>query len=237
MQASPIPGEYVFDNSDHLAAEQLRLLGEILDEHTIRAMLDAGVREGWRCWDIGAGGGSIASWLAATVGPTGTVLATDLQPQHVRPSPGIEIRAHDIRIDENPGTFDLIHARLVLMHLPDRESIVAKLSAALAPGGVLIVSDWDGMEPDFILFSPDPETTDILGKFRDTAMVLAESAGMDFSWARRAGRAFDAAGLTDIGTRGSCESWVGGAHIRASVTRPDLMVWSYQLYTTTGRRP
>src|SRR3546814_5955885 len=36
-----------------------------------------------------------------------------------------------------------LHARLVLEHLPQREAVVAKLAAALRPGGWLVVQDYD----------------------------------------------------------------------------------------------
>jgi tRNA A58 N-methylase Trm61 len=37
-----------------------------------------GVADGWRCLEVGAGGGSIAEWLCRRVGRKGAVLATDL---------------------------------------------------------------------------------------------------------------------------------------------------------------
>ncbi len=59
---------------------------------------------------------TIATWLAERVGPTGSVLATDLKPQHIPGRANLESREHDVRTDDLPGSFDLIHARLVLMH-------------------------------------------------------------------------------------------------------------------------
>jgi ubiquinone/menaquinone biosynthesis C-methylase UbiE len=45
---------------------------------TIRRMGNIGVTDGWICLEVGAGAGSIARWLARRVGPTGSVVATDL---------------------------------------------------------------------------------------------------------------------------------------------------------------
>ena len=41
------------------------------------------------------------------------------------------------------GTFDLVHARLVLVHVPDRARALATMVAALRPGGWLLVEDAD----------------------------------------------------------------------------------------------
>jgi ubiquinone/menaquinone biosynthesis C-methylase UbiE len=45
---------------------------------TKRRMSMLGVREGSRCLEVGAGGGSIATWLCDQVGVTGYVAATDI---------------------------------------------------------------------------------------------------------------------------------------------------------------
>jgi|SRR5581483_5577305 len=44
--------------------------------------------------------------------------------------------AHD---DLEEGTFDLVHTRLVLEHLRDRDVALARMARALAPGGWLVV--------------------------------------------------------------------------------------------------
>ncbi|HEY0530993.1 MAG TPA: class I SAM-dependent methyltransferase [Actinoplanes sp.] len=50
---------------------------------------------------------------------------------------GYEVRRHDVAADPppEPGTFDLVHARLVLVHVPDRARALATMAAALRPGG------------------------------------------------------------------------------------------------------
>ncbi|MEU8896456.1 methyltransferase [Nocardia sp. NPDC048505] len=263
MRAAPVHGEYVFDNDSDKAAEQFGLLCELLNRHTVGTLRATGVTSGWRCWDIGAGNGDIAHWLAAAVGPTGTVLATDLEPHHIPPHESLEIRRHDVRADALPGTFDLIHVRLVLMHLPEREAVLRRLTAALAPGGVLVVSDWDGPQRDFVITAPDPEAAAAVTRFAQAMHALADLVGVDFSWARRAPAVFHEAGLADVRATGVGEIWPGGSPgcalfrlhtlllagplsaaglapgdldtLREAFTRPDLRLWSLRIYTTTGR--
>ena len=54
------------------------------------------------------------------------------------------MRRHDVAREAPPGDpFDLVHARLVLVHLPDRERALAAMVGALRPGGWLLVEDAD----------------------------------------------------------------------------------------------
>jgi hypothetical protein len=57
---------------------RLTLLEEAHDPLTLGQPDAIGVGEGWRCLDVGEGGGSATKMLAARVGPTGSVLAIDL---------------------------------------------------------------------------------------------------------------------------------------------------------------
>ncbi len=41
------------------------------------------------------------------------------------------------------GAWDVIHERLVLQHIPERLDVLSRLVDALAPGGVLLVEDFD----------------------------------------------------------------------------------------------
>jgi hypothetical protein len=81
---------YVFDNA--VTAETgMRFSGleATFDPATIGYLTGVGVTDGWACWEIGAGGGGIASWLAKQVGPTGSVLhaPTTMSPTSRAPSP------------------------------------------------------------------------------------------------------------------------------------------------------
>src|ERR1700760_3480307 len=51
----------------------------------------------------------------------------------------LDIRSHDLP----PGEFDLVHARLVLEHLPDRTNILRKLAQKLRPGGWIVIEDYE----------------------------------------------------------------------------------------------
>jgi ubiquinone/menaquinone biosynthesis C-methylase UbiE len=75
------------------------------------------------------GRGSIAAWLSERVGPTGQVIATDIGTRFLETlqRPNLEVRRHNIVTDPLPeDEFDLVHVRLVLMHLPERDSVLRR---------------------------------------------------------------------------------------------------------------
>lgn len=109
---------YAFDNDDTESVDRHQYLATILDEFTCSRLSSVGDLAGRRCLELGAGGGSVARWLAARVGPTGRVLATDLNTRHIPRDQGYEVLQHDVIAEPVPtGPWDLIHARLVLLHL------------------------------------------------------------------------------------------------------------------------
>ena len=56
----------------------------------------------------------------------------------------LDVQRRNVITDGLPGDgYDLIHARLLLMHLPTREKLLEEMAAALRPGGWLLVEDMD----------------------------------------------------------------------------------------------
>jgi SAM-dependent methyltransferase len=210
--SAPAPAEtYAFDNDDVESADRHRLLAAILDEFTFARLARVGDLTGARCLDIGAGGGSVARWLADQVGPTGRVLATDLNTRHLPPHPGYEIRQHDLLTEPVPeGPWDLIHARLVLSHLPQRRETLQRLVAALAPGGALVVQEWDGTAPNWVLSAPDPESAALLARFQQAASSALQSHGFDPAWSRHIHQAMLEEGLAEVDTEVHARAWNGG---------------------------
>ncbi|OBB98544.1 class I SAM-dependent methyltransferase [Mycobacterium sp. 852002-40037_SCH5390672] len=124
---------------------RLGLIEQSTDPATIRRLDNLGVASGWRCLEIGAGRGSIARWLANQAGPDGQVVAADIDCQHMTGLPeNVEVRQLDIRTDiPEPDTYDLVHCRTLLIHLPDPFAALRRMAAALRPGGVLLAEEAD----------------------------------------------------------------------------------------------
>jgi ubiquinone/menaquinone biosynthesis C-methylase UbiE len=148
------PG-YAFPHTAADEARRLELFEQRLDPLTWRRVERLGVGRGARCLEIGGGRGSITRWLADRVGPEGKVTATDLQVTFLADikAANVEVVRHDIRTDSFPeGSFDLVHARAVLMHLPDDPNLLHRMVSWLVAGGCLLLE-----EPDFGLWLGDAD--------------------------------------------------------------------------------
>ncbi len=64
MQRSGIDGRsiYSLDNAGTEAPSRFQASPATFDAETIRHLEDLGVGAGWRCLEVGGGGGSIATW-------------------------------------------------------------------------------------------------------------------------------------------------------------------------------
>jgi SAM-dependent methyltransferase len=267
--STPAPARYGFDNSTADAAVQTELLGRILDSHT-----EAVIRHttkgvlGARCLDLGAGAGSITHLLADEAGPAGHVVALDIDPCRIQPHERIEIRTGDIRTAElGDSEYDLIHARLVLMHIPDdeREAVLHRIVAALRPGGTLILSDWDCTRLEEIFVHGPDDVRDAFNAFQRTLIGILEGRGMSAGWARRAPAAMIGAGLEQVRSQVFNMLWAGGEPglllhasnsrqlerqlldagmtldqlqvLRDGMKDPSVQAFSYLMYSTVGVRP
>jgi SAM-dependent methyltransferase len=147
---------YLLDNRQTEAAEQFSAFAALFDPTTFRHLEALGIGSGWRCWEAGAGGTSVVSWLAKKVGPTGRVVATATDTSRLAPAARqpVEVRVHDLGAQEPPGEgFDLVHARLALVHVTDRARALRSMVQALRPGGRILVEDADpALQP---LLCPD----------------------------------------------------------------------------------
>jgi SAM-dependent methyltransferase len=198
--------KYLLDNAGQQAPARLAALAALFDARSIRHLEARGVGPGWKCLEVGGGGGSIASWLADRVGPTGRVLVTDIDPRHLDAVEGagrsgrtnVDVQRHDILEDPlQDAAFDLIHARLVLLHLSsDVEVLLRKLWSALKPGGWLVDEEFDSLS-----VAPDPVISP--GEVMLPTQLAVARMMVDRGWDRRFGRLlfgrFRAQGFTSVG--------------------------------------
>ena len=184
-----------------LARDQFAVLGDLLNERTFHHILALGIREGWHCWEAGAGAASVPSWLAERVGSRGRVLASDIDTSALEDAENrpFEVRRHDLTVDSPPAAeFDLVHARLVLEHLSDPSAALATLVAALRPGGWLLVETSDPMlAPSACPDETGPDQA-LANKLR-AAVWSAMATRTDMSLGRTLPRRLRAAGLSSVG--------------------------------------
>ncbi|MDC0769417.1 methyltransferase domain-containing protein [Streptomyces sp. HD] len=192
---------YLFDNRRAEAGEHGDVLGSVFDPTTFRYLEEFGIGPGWRCWEVGAGGTSVVSWLGKKVGPTGKVVATapDASPLAPTARPPVDVRVHDVGAEEPPGEeFDMVHARMVLSQVPDRERALRSMIKALRPGGRLLVEEADpALQP---LLCPDEYGPDqqLANRLRHGVRTLLTDRGADLSFGRRLPRLLREAGLRRV---------------------------------------
>lgn len=210
---------YIFDNAAQEAGQRFASLERLYDPWTIHHLEATGIGPGWQCWEVGGGGGSIAAWLADRCGPDGHVLVTDIDPRYLVESaalsrPNLEIQRHDLVADPLPAqTFDLIHARLVLIHVPAREQALARMVTALKPGGWLVIEDFD-----ITLFDRTYPTTSasVAALFKkvyaaQAHLMVARSGERALIWGRSLHQRLQAHGLGNVGMEGYLMLWEGGS--------------------------
>lgn len=173
---------------------RLSLLEQICDPMTTRMFDNIGLKPGWRCLDVGAGAGSVSRNLARLVGPDGSVLAIDLDTRLLEDLAGgnTEVRCHDFLASPVGTGFDLVHARHLLMHLPNRIKALSCMVDALRPGGILAIGDVT--MADVRLNGRSPEWERAWSAVLDTFV----SVGWDPSYGDRLTSDLEAVGLADV---------------------------------------
>src|SRR5260221_6785353 len=110
------------------------------------------VKRGDKVLDIATGVGDPAIAIAEKVGPSGSVLATDLVAEMLafardkaaeRGVKNIDFRQVDGEgLDAPAGSFDAVTMRFGLMFMPDAEGCLMRVRSALKPGGSLALATW-----------------------------------------------------------------------------------------------
>jgi hypothetical protein len=139
------------------------------------------------------------------VGAAGKVVATDLDTRFLDAldEPNLEALRHDITTDELPEQhFDLIHSRLVLEHLPERDAALKRIVAALKPGGWVVIEDLDWhavlATPPRLFCYPATDLPQSVRVWR-AALDALQEAGYDAEYGFRLPGELQALDLEDVG--------------------------------------
>ncbi|MGO9455597.1 MAG: class I SAM-dependent methyltransferase [Acidimicrobiales bacterium] len=107
-----------------------------------------GVGPGWRCVDVGAGGGDVTVALAEVVGRDGRIYAVDSDPG-ARDLVAEAAAAHSqvLAITQSgedlvlPEPVDLAFCRFLLLHVVDPLAVLVRMAAAVRPGGWVVAQE------------------------------------------------------------------------------------------------
>jgi SAM-dependent methyltransferase len=191
--------------------ERLRTQARTWEAATGRLLDQVALAPGASCLDAGCGPGETMRLMAQRVGPAGRVVGIDVDgPLGARAQVMLhdaghrhcQVHEHDLTGPEPvPGApFDVVYARLLLFHLPERVAVLARLWDAVAPGGHLVVQDYDlrsaGVLPDL----------DSMAELKRVIIGAFTAVGCDVSAGARLPVLFAQAGLgapdgTDVAGR------------------------------------
>lgn len=207
--ADPItPGTYALDNAWDEARRRLQLIERCYDPATTRHLRALGVASGWRCLEVGAGGGSIAAFLSRQVGAQGSVTAVDIDTRFVEEidTGNVEVVQADVTATELPrNTFDLVHCRALLMHLPARERVLDMFVTALRPGGWLLVEEGDAAPLPAAGSGPDSTV------LRSVLVDGLTAAGVDWTFAHQLPERLQQRALRDVDAESAVQVYEGGS--------------------------
>ena len=190
---------YLLDNQQTEAGQRFDALSVLFNSWTFRHLTAVHLAPGWRVWEVGAGGPSVPTWLAERVSPGGRMLATDIDTRWLDGSSGVEVRRHDIAADPSPdGPFDLVHARLLLGHVPDRAHALASMLAALRPGGWLVLEEADPALQPLVCLEETGRAQHLANTLKHGFRQLLAQRGVDLALGRKLPRLLRETGLIDV---------------------------------------
>jgi len=187
--------------------QRLELMSALLDPMERAAIGRLGVKPGWHCLEVGSGNGSIARILAGLVAPAGHVVASDVDVRYMADLhvPCLEVRRLDVTAGAiEDKAYDLVVARALLHHLPDRRDALERMVEAVKPGGVLL-----SVEPDMLPCTVAEPAS--MQAFWQAWLRWSEQSGIDYFVGRRIPAWLDSLGLEGVEAEGHTAHFNGGS--------------------------
>jgi SAM-dependent methyltransferase len=213
LGSNPAESARLRRQSDELRPQTADLLGRI------------GLAPGQSALDLGCGPSGILDLLSVAVFPGGRVTGLDADPAHTllarqyaseRGLANVEVVTADARhTGLPPDSFDLVHARTVLVTIPEPQDVLAEMVRLARPGGWVA-----SQEPDIegaFCYPPLPAWD----RLREIFRAGFGRSGADLLIGRRLPELYRRAGLQDIEVVVHAPVYPAG-HSRSTIL-PDLV--------------
>jgi SAM-dependent methyltransferase len=135
---------------------RLMLQHQIYGPSTRRFFEAAGIGRGMKVLDLGSGAGDVALLVADLVGPQGSVVGVDMNPEILKTARSraeaagwrnVTFVAGDLNQVTLDSDFDAVVGRWVLMYIPDPAAAVRQLVTRLRVGGIVAFHENDFTYP------------------------------------------------------------------------------------------
>lgn len=129
---------------------ELELRNDVYRRPLVTALERLGLGTGWRCVDVGAGGGDVSVALASLVGRDGRIYAVDSDPRArdavaaaaaeagTAQVLAITQAAEDLTL---PEPVDLAFCRFLLLHVVDPLVVLRRMAGVVRPGGWVVAQE------------------------------------------------------------------------------------------------
>ncbi|HEX6450864.1 MAG TPA: methyltransferase domain-containing protein [Trebonia sp.] len=188
---------------DREESARLRKQSAEMRPYSARLLDRTGLTSGQRAIDLGCGPSGIIDLLAERVAPGGRVTGLDADPVHVTMARqfAAELGLGNVEVIEAdarhtglpPDSFDLVHARTLLVTIPDPAEVLAEMTRLARPDGWVAGLEADG---EHSLCYPVHPAWDRLSEIFFTAF---RRNGADPFTGRRLPEFYRRAGLADVG--------------------------------------
>jgi SAM-dependent methyltransferase len=204
-------GVYIFAGGDE-GKTRLDLQSAAQRPYTLDLLRAVGVRPGWRCLDVGSGGGQVTTDLARVVAPDGSAVGIDFDEVAVerarkeaveRGVENVEFRVGRAEQLDEDG-FDVAYTRLLLDVVPDPHAVLSKMVSSVAPNGVVVAEEAEASS--CFCYPPSDAFRRWIGWFCETL----RRQGGDPDLGLRLPGLFRSVGLRDISLRVVHPAWIEG---------------------------
>jgi ubiquinone/menaquinone biosynthesis C-methylase UbiE len=205
---SPAEVRHLVEQANVYAEEASELLDRI------------GIEPGSTVIDVGCGVLGVVHVLAERVGPDGRVVGLDREERMVESGRRLaEERGLEVEFVQADATatglpddsFDLVHARTLLLNVHNPQEIVTEMVRVAKPGATIALQ-----EPDAAAWGCDPphHAFDVL---RGAILNAYRHTGKDFNIGRRIGRILREAGCADVRIRATARVTQPGEYYQTFV--------------------
>lgn len=195
------PPGYLMGRSE---AETRRLMAQdrLYGPFTRHLLEDAGIEEGMKVLDVGSGAGDVALLAAGLVGPTGSVVGVDQDPEVLKAASAraeassltnVSFYAGDFREGVPGDGFDAVVGRLVMLYVPDPAAALRGLVEHLELGGIVAFGEFNFLPDSSVAHPPAPSHKQMWGWMQG----VVRGAGLDPATGYNLRKTFLDAGLPE----------------------------------------